>query len=418
MTEAIAPNPEQSTSYPTFLHGESAISAYDKFYHDPKRTQVLRGLVEKFFNAEVQNTNLFSPEEGVQFPYTMVNITEIGKTLYSRAHPEGNPLKPREAGPLHKRHFIFSSFPQVQNGHPFTFVELAMNEFLTDLETVFKDLEAGVEPEDIEVYTLGSPTNSWGRVTPDFVEGLRTEGIARLTRGYAKFVEVNLPTDLQERARTAVRFQGLSMGASFATSTAENLIDHKVVAQYEGGAQEDLPNLVVLMDTPAGLHPKGKFLTALFIAGGIPQATIDSHMRTATFMEGRFLNGLKEPYAQKGITMDTQGEQGKLKKEGVRIIVNQLEKGVPVDTKKINVHIRRGLNDLVTFSRSWRSRATSERRDREQNPGLGRDIVKNEDPNIHEHSVKAGHIFPFFYKNAFERWNQTINKVMELGIKL
>ena len=99
-------------------------------------------IIDSFFKQEMDNTAIFTDNQGASLPYTKINVTELARATADMPEPDPNRLQSQ--APEHHRFFVTPSFPALQNGHQFTFVELALKQAMKYLPGAIEDIEKAV----------------------------------------------------------------------------------------------------------------------------------------------------------------------------------------------------------------------------------------------------------------------------------
>jgi len=400
-----------------------------QFNEDPaveRKAQGLEKLLNRFFASEVENFSVFRVEDGdAAFPYTSFNVTEFARNLVGRSGEATRTSElqtatyavevgKKQKKPQVKKHFIFPSVVALQNGNPFTFVEVAMSQFMKDLPNVVGDIRQGKEPDQIEIYTCGSPTNWWGEVSPNWLEGLKEKGFAQYGQAYSRFVESKLPKEPDEKARTSVTFYGWSMGANMSVATADNLLGSGTLAQYgEKDKDSKSPRLQLLLDNPVGFHKSLVRLGQIpvgFLGEAVYQYIFHRTAAKPALEEKGFLESLDPKLRERGLITKMDKEQKKLKKKALITTLVKLVKGQPPEEVRPQVFVRSGLADPVG---TYPSRYLKVH---EQEVQGNKSVVRmrpNVNKNTREFLVKMTHTPPFFRKNILARWDKTVTSLLE-----
>lgn len=413
-----------------FPHGEAALKAFEKtFPNNPDKVAAMKRVLDVFFQQEMDNTRIFTDESGAILPYTRINITEFARALTGISSAS---QQVETETPKHKKVFIVPSFPALQNGHQFTFVEFAMKQAVKYLPQVARDLQEGKTPPDIEVYTLGSPTNKkWGEVTPEYVGRLEKDAYGTLSKTYSGFAEQQLPRNKEARVKTALVFIGDSMAGSMAAGAVENLITSGVATQESLKRQEGLPFVQVIMDAPVTINPSKHRQRALmpgFVIDSLHALATSSHLRKTALRERKFLESLEPVLAERGINSHEGKAEIKLKRRGHKAVIDAMyNKKMTVDASKVRVNIRRGMYDLTIppfeFARRARNKLRSYREKGGRVP-IGKylipdtklDVINANGRNAREFAVRGTHIFPIiFTEKEMRRWGKTLDRLSPIS---
>jgi len=434
MVEGQTPNDfqeevdKQALSFP---HGEIALKAFKKaFPNDPEKQATMGRVIDAFFRQEMDNTAIFTDSRGASLPYTKINVTELARAVTGISQPDT--AQPTDAAvPKHVRFFVLPSFPALQNGHQFTFVEVAMKQAMKYLPAVADDLRNGRTPKDVEVYTLGSPTNKkWGRVTPEYLKLLQEDAYGTIGNTNADLIAGTLPENPQDRAKTSIVVFGQSMSASIAAVTAEKLIDRGQATQDYAKRSEGTPYVQVIMDAPVTLNPsthrKGQINTG-FAIDAMHSSITSSHIRKSALGEAKFVDRVAVVLTRRGIKTNEDEQEIKLKGQAKNTVMNAMyKKRMPVDSSKIRVNIRRGMYDMTNppfrFARqAWGKLHSYGEQKRApigkylvDDPQL--DVVNTEDHQSRESAVRGTHIFSvIFSKHEIQKWGKDIDRINKVS---
>lgn len=165
----------------SFPHAESILRLFrDKYKDDLEKEKIIENVLYEFFEQEMKNIEIFESKEfGASFPWTVIKTKELTKKIvekYSDKEDLGERLeKFKKENSIEKQEFIFSSGSIMKSGYPFTFVEEAMHQAISSLKINLLELQEGLEIKDQEIYTIGLPTNEFGKISPEFLEELKTD---------------------------------------------------------------------------------------------------------------------------------------------------------------------------------------------------------------------------------------------------
>ena len=405
-----------------FPHAEFALKTFEKvFGNNYEKAHKLRQTLDVFFRQEMDNTEIFEDENGAQFPYTRINVTAFARELLG-IQPQTTETDQAKV-PAHRRIFAFPSFPQLNNGHQFTFVEYAMKHAMKALPGVIDDLQQGRVPPDIEIYTLGSPVNrKWGNVTPQYVQMLQRDPYKTLSETYGKLVEKSLPADRAERAKTSVLLIGFSMASSMAYGVAEKLIRDDVGAQDYDRHKDGLANVQVLLNAPVTLNQDWLRRWKIKIGFGLDVAisTFSSHLRGGALAEGGFLKKVEQELRARGIQTHEGKEEIELKRRGHKAAMEGMyAEKVPVDADKVKVNILRGKYDMTIppffTARAWARQLPNlfHRRPLYSAKGSQLDIVNSNGANAKVFAIRGTHnASVLFRRREMRNWGKAVDKLM------
>lgn len=405
----------------TSPHVEAVLEIFKKRFKKeaPVSIETIKDILYTFFEQAVENTQIYSSDaNGASFPYTVINTGALAKLVYSHYKiPLLSKLSSTEEKPKHRMEFVMGSFLDTDNGNQFTFFEEAMHQFVKQLPKALEDIAQGKEPENEDVYVLGSPTNELGTVSTEFAtrieEGNAFEQFGAL---YAEFITSRLPKE--ERKKTSVYLYGISMGGSLATQTAEQLLANGKVSQSREDNQE--PFMQVRADTlpggddsPVGLRrwqiPFG------FVADTLLTLATNPYTRAAITKQAGGKDIInKKIFANRGIVPNMTPDQVRMKKQiiygGPNIlsggidykygIFHDLREGVPIDPNLKLTEVRAKYDPLQY---SWEFNSNVQKQRAERSGSLGENLVSEPESNRRVAAIRDFHTFRFFRENELRR---------------
>jgi hypothetical protein len=405
--EIVAPFAEKIIE---MLNGEELSNNEDYPSVSP---ETVKDLIYSFIEQELENTSLYTSEKyGVSFPYTVLNISDFSKKLYSQYSKQSIPETLQKVNDKKRKEFVFQSFINTGSGHVFTFFEEALHQLIKRLPTSLDKIKKGEEPDDEEFYTVGSPTNELGTMSQDFLDGLKNNNaFDKFGELYAEFVESKLPKDSNEREHTNLALFGISIGGSMATKTAEHLIDNEVATQSSEDVEKNhRPQLSVLADSlPGGSESTiKKWQIPIGFAIDAAYAMLTNEY-TKSWVKGepKFTESIVAVLAKRGLLPNMTPEQIKMKNEAIwgkhlltgdDGIIHNLRAGVPVDEKLKLTEIR-GIYDPLQYEDTFR-RQTKQKK--ENNP----DVLGSNTHRAGNRRIAAAnklHIAAFMRKNELKR---------------
>lgn len=410
-----------------FPHGESAIKKLQTPDVSPEEWMAFARLTYDFFITELRNSSIYESKDGqASFPYTKINITDYAKSIYN-----GNPfplmddapsgvnidvyLQPRKHK-MTRKYFVFGSFLNTKNGQ-FTMVEQVEHEYAKNLRTILRQIDCGEEPDEVEIYTLGSPTSQYGHEGPKFAKGTKNRSNVYSVFGglYGEFIDATLPTDPAVSKNTSLTFHGYSMGSSFAAATAQNLIEQGKITQSEKVRSETgAPLTQVLMDYPAGYHKKWSGLRAKlqtnigYALDAIWPFLTRPENRAAFLAESGFIDNLTPLLKNRGFKINLDKSQQRAKRTTIKALTDAIRYGADFDREKVKVTIiRRGTYDLSMFTLDfWRKVQAKKTQMAAVSPiPLGVDIIDMGD-NTRTFAINSNHMPHFLRPNEIRRLKQ------------
>lgn len=452
--EAVSRQPERSSiregnegTGVNFPWEEAAVDSYKEFSKsNPERLPYVEGAIKTFFEQELKNLDLYkSKEKQAAFPYTVIRVKEFAKALFNtygqsenlspRVPESGNDSEATDGPRIHKE-FFFTTVLETHNGHGFTMVERAMHEAMQALPAALTALREGREPDDIEFYTLGFPTNELGHMSPSFADEMVKQPFESLGQLYAEFVKHELSEDASG-PQTQVTFSGISMGCNFAAEAARTLVDEGILTQSSGatGDKKQAPHLTINAYSPTGTNESSLSYAQIgagFIADTIAVLATNTSAREIAFAEKSFFNDLKTYLAQRkdGPKMATymDAEQTKLKGKVVGTtgsIVQTLLRRVPFDPR-LKINKITGLMDPTLFSLSRSFEAKSQKgkpvttqggKEARSGQTLGAQTLGRREPQHREFGVRSSHNIPFFglrTDSEMRRWDKVAQTLQRL----
>jgi hypothetical protein len=404
-------------------HAEAIINIFKKRFNKNRTNisiETIRDLAYSFVEHAIENTQIYySDNFRASFPYTVMRSADLAKVVCSHyktlPKTQARTVNGQQPSPLRKKsiEFVFGSFLNPGNGGQFTFFEEALHQFIKRLPRAIEMMEQGLEPENDEVYIVGSPTNVLGRVSQRFADSIKGgHTFERFGALYAEFVEAMLPKGKDERGNVHVYLYGISMGGSFATQTAEHLISANVITQSrEISASEHIPFAQVRADTLPGMSTsrfKKWQIPIGFIADGPFTFLTNRYTFVAVTKEGQSTKAINGELAKRGINPDMSSEQTRLKNEVIKGkgiisgrdgVINDLRKGIPVDPNLKLTEVR-AIYDPVQYSSFFRRVAQGHRKRCPE--GLGRNLVWFSG-NHRRSAISQAHTLVFFRENELRR---------------
>ncbi len=372
---------EKKSEEIAFPNGEEAVRLFEKEYPgNPEQVKKAKEIFETFFRQEMSNITIYKSKEGIEYPYTNINIANLAKELYEKYSGKtlrGN-LEKNTEQPSIKREFVLESFLTTTNGSPFTFCEEAMHQAVMNLPRALENLKNDIEPENVEVYTLGSPTNLLGKMTPKFYEDLKDNPFKKLGEIYAELIKEktgNINND--SNAKTFVELYGISMGAGLAAMTGEKLLEDEKFTQEK--QPNDTKNKKIEINIRAVLPVtlsrstiKQIQIPVGFLYDSIKGLLNNSYVRKIGGGESNFIKSVNAELAKRDIRENMDKEQKEMKEKSMSRLILALGKGLTLkpETKVDEIY---GLKDSTTITPSLKKDA---REQKEKHPDtLGSIII-------------------------------------------
>lgn len=402
-------------------HVEAVLEIFKKRFKKEASVNIetIKDILYTFFEQAVLNTQIYSSEKnGASFPYTVINTAELSKIVYSHYKPSPNlkELDMTEKKPKQKMEFVLGSFIDTNNGNQFTFFEEAIHQFVKQLPKALEYLEQSKEPDNDNVYVLGSPTNELGTVSPEFFDRVKNGNAFReFGTLYAEFVDSQLPKNTEQRKDVNIYLYGISMGGSFATQTAEQLLaSGKVTQSHE--ASEQQPFMQVRSDTLPGAStsPIKKWQIPLgFVFDGLVTMATNAYTRVAVLKQKEGAVAVNKILAKRGIVPNMTPEQERMKKEiiyggsnmvsgtlrGEYGVINDLRKGIPID-KNLKLTEVRATYDPLQFSSYFNNDVETQKA--EHRGSLGENLISRTEGK-RTFAINQAHTLVFFRENELKR---------------
>ncbi|HSX25356.1 MAG TPA: hypothetical protein VLG69_05300 [Candidatus Andersenbacteria bacterium] len=399
-------------------HVEAVLQIFENRYKKteaPVEVETIKDIFYTFFEQAVENSEIYSSEKfGVSFPYTKVNIEDLARELYCHYREVPKKIEPSEKSSLE---FVLGSFIQPGNGNQFTFFEEAMHQMVLKLPRALEAIHNGQAPEDAKVFVVGSPTNEYGKMSQEFINLLKEKNSFNTFGSlYAEFIESKLPKDEKELANTQLRLYGISMGGSFATQTAEQLLAlGKVTQEVDKDNKRLKDSNVPFMQVRADTLPGASTSTAKkweipigFLLDGPFTLATNPYTRVAVTKEGKAMKELEKILAEKGINRNMDSDQARMKMEAIYGdgiasgewgVINSLRQGIPIDPNLKLTEVR-AKYDPLQFSPQFLAHLKDKKA---KAPGSLAQNTVSASENWRRVGINQAHTFVFFRENELKR---------------
>jgi hypothetical protein len=354
----------------------------------PRALEIMRSLLDEYVEENLEGSRMFGnlESEGARFPYSKLSVRNFAKRAYARYAGKEPVIRTEGAERPVRKEFTFSTFLTFEGGSPFVLHERHHQRLLEKLPEALLALERGEEPEEYEIYSIGSPSNILGEVSEAFMEKVRAgNAFDAFGELYGGFIASQIPEDERQRAHTSLYLYGVSMGASMALKAGEYLLQQDLVyqpsgtwTQWQGDAGEEgfpdapdttgpkvadnRPRLLIRGDMPVGIN---EYASAHQIAQGfIPhsiQSIRDEYSRAWIKTEGKFATDaarqlIKRRPDEFRINMDA--DQTRLKGELLPAFFRAGLQKIPDPSKRgaLYGHIVKGLHETTKPSPDIRMR--------------------------------------------------------------
>lgn len=404
-----------------FPHVEPILSALEKESEaEGERfdAEGVKDILYGFIEQRIEKSGVYvSEKHKAAFPWGMTDTAELAKKLYAKYAGENAIQGLKSNDGKKKKEFVFTSLQTIQSGSQFAFMEEALHQAVKALPGAFVKLKKGEEPDSSEVYTLGSPTNELGTMSEEFLaeikNGKEFDGFGAL---YSECIESFL-SKTEQNDSTTISLYGQSMGASFAASTADQLLkDNAVTQSREEGRDRRLPFLQIRLDMPVGSsavpekRKKWQIPVGFAIDTAYTMAT-DPYIRGAMMHDREFLSSAQEIFAERGIVPQLSDEQIRLKKSGIKEMINGLRKGTPIPD---GLKVTKVVGEYDTLMYPAVSHTAVKRREEEYGGSLGERIVSGHD-EPRTFAVKMRHTMPYLRKNELKRLRLAAEALKQIG---
>ncbi len=387
---------------------------------DEHALEVAREVFYGYLDRALKHTKIFQSKSGVEFPYTSVSLRELAEEIFvsnrgMRLSSEPQPEQKRAV----KKEFLMTGFPTTSEvGGPFEFSEMPLHNLTALLPQALEDLKWGREVKDYTVYTLGYPTNEFGKIPPASLETFRERPLSVTREMYAEFIE-------QEVARTGtaaedmqISLTGISTGSSVAAETGCKLLNDNAVTQTD----EDKPHLAVTMYAPAGVSNlntsplRGAQVAGGFVGEGAQQALQNPRVQMIGKLQPGFFAAVRERLANR-MPVQMDAEQKSAKRSGLMALAGALLKGAPVPE---NVKVTRivGLDDSLVYSQERADEVAARSKEQKLQSGTwgplqGRALPR-ENENERTFAINMPHLIPFYRESELSRIDGVVQAVANL----
>ncbi len=281
-------------------------------------------------------------------------------------------------------------------------------------------LKQGKEPERNEIYTVGSPTNELGSISPEFAESLKDDhAFERFGSLYSEFVQSQLSKDEKEKAETNIYLYGISMGASFAVNTADKLLKDGIATQSnEKSETERLPFAQVRIDTPPGMSDSSRSVKRLqipigFLLENTYAMATDPYLRAVMKDDKKLLSSVSAVLEkEKGIKVSMSPEQTQLKKKAISEVIENLRNGTPIP-EGLKVTEVVGAYDTLMYKDSFRKKLKEKRKSHKGS--IGETLVSDASKSgRRSFGANMSHSIPYFRKNELQRLQTAVEGLEKL----
>lgn len=302
----------------------------------PEKAREIAGVLTSTDDQMGEHLTVFKSQKfpGVVVPYSWVSVNEVIAGQFGAYQTNDLPKKSR-------KEIVFPGFSRSPAGHPYTAGDIVYDRVIGAIPEVVgpvrRSKKTAESIPEAEIISFGSPNGMGGRVTQEWVDGLKKSGFDQYAQLYDEMVKSLVGAEDSE-----IVFNGMSMGATVAEKTARDLASWKAIK--------------VIMDNPVTNHGsiariwKALQIPVGFAGEGGLKMGFSKNMRMERAAEAEFNNEYRKVLAEKGISATDSDEQSALKGDAVRTDIIMLVKGSPLDTGDVRRYIRRGVGDPTTIS--------------------------------------------------------------------
>ena len=373
------------------------IEQHAKKEKTPVDIEIVRDIFHSFLRETIRNTTLFESKKlGASFPMSVIHTAQFAEYFYkkySKKDPVYRPLTEEERNTKPEpstKEFMFASLREPKGGSVVNYFEETLNRVMATLPASLKAIQRGEKPKNMDVYVLGSPIETLGDISKEFVESATQKPFDTLGELYAECVTAELGKEKTDR----VHLVGYSMAGSAAIKTGEKLLHGGGVTQ---SPDVDMPQMQILAHVPVGsVKTKGRWWKMPL---GIAKEFItNSYARHSALTEPKFIADVNDALVERGFEEHMSAKEKNAKKKVGSAINRELLEGVAVP-KDLKVHIVRGINDPLSSSEEFKNDAQTD------TPFLNSAIVPDaEHPNEKTYGIDQTHTPPFFRKNKAQRF--------------
>ncbi|TRZ51691.1 hypothetical protein D4R99_03995 [bacterium] len=384
-------------------------------------SEELRVFLDEYFAEAIKNTEVYSSVKyGASFPYAVVKLPELAKSLYEKiGSPKnisdgileipGEEEKKEDVNIVQvkgrpRKEFIFGTMFSVGSAHAFHWAEHGIDQIAKKLPGALKSLAEGKEPENVEVYGMGNPAGELGIISEEFLNKMGDKPFEYTGELYAEFLH-SLPDD-ETQKKSALRLWGVSMGASMAATTAEALIKEGGASQsFEEATEKNVPYVSVNMQSPVGASGTKfqKWQIPLGFAAEIAyQLTSNPYGSEVGKGEKTFMETIGTELKEKGIEPHLSEEDLKNKNKVISKLLDELRNGVPIPSNlKTNEVI--GIYDPLMYTTEVKWAAEKREWEEAGKHSLGQSIIPTEEENRRRFAINQTHTPSVVRENYFKR---------------
>jgi hypothetical protein len=406
-----------------FPHGEFGIKEYEKEYgNNPEEINKVRDIFNTFLSQEISNVQIYNSQKyGVSFPYTSININNFSKEIYEKYTGKKPSIKILEDisnksdGKKNISYeYIFPGAPLnadlVDNG-PFHFAGESMHQCIGKLPAALEKIKNGEEPDNFEIFMLGTPTNEYGTMSTEFLEKFEKNPTSVMSEVFAEFIEKNNTEKNSENNNLSTELYGVSWGGGLSALTGEKLLESDTYTQNQE-EKNDKELIIIRAQNPVSLS-RSK-IKGLKIWLGSPLNDLvsgDKYGPTMGKENPKFMEQIRSLLKERGIITNISEEQQKMKKKAMLDIILAFRKEVKLkpETKVNEIY---GLNDLSTKTSSLNNEV--EEQIKSHGGSLGQNIAIPRRENSRVFGVNSFHEIPWFRKNELKRIHKAVEVINNL----
>lgn len=328
-------------------------TAVDTVHKRVKNQDIRRKIIailEDTDNQGISNFSVYNSSKfpGVKFPVTSVNLNRFLGLIFQSDQTQ--PIEPSKESEFKRVYLVMPGFSWPRAGHPFTPWDIVYDRVFRALPKIARAKASSQTLEQTEIIILGSPNSWWGSVTPEWVDQLKTNGLSPYSNLYSEYLDTQLLPE--NRAKTSLILQGISLGAAVAKFTSEELANLK----------PQLASIRLRMDNPVGLTSLPNLSQVQIILGFLGEGTartiFTNRGKAIARDEGPFYKVANKVLSERGIIPNDQDFQTSLKETAAKTdIINLLHGSKPQPGDQVRSYSTQGVYDPLSFSLDRLSKA-------------------------------------------------------------
>lgn len=408
----------------TFPHAEYGLKLYEKEYgNNPEEIKRVKEIFDTFLNQEIENIKIYNSEKfGVSLPYTSINAGDFAKKFYEKYTGEKAEIKtPKESLVVegNKKHisneYMFPGAPlnmELLDNGPFHYVGESMRQCIEKLPAALEKIKNGEEPDEFEVFTMGTPINELGKMSPGFLEIFKKNPTGVMSEVFAEFIKKNSETKYN-MGKLDIELFGISWGGGVASIAGEKLLETGEFTQdSEESEEKGIPKIAIKAQNPVSLsRSKIKGPQIWFGSPLNDPVSGDQYGPTMGKENPEFAKQINKILEKRGIYANKSEEQQKMKKKAMLDIILSFRKGLKLkpETKITEIY---GLHDLTTKTSSLTKEVKEQMKSHPDS--LGQNLAKPQRENSRVFGADMFHEFPWFRETELRKIKKAAEKLEEL----